>query len=87
MYPTHNPQKVIFRIGLSLVAVTFGLAANTRAQERPGEVTGNDVYVRSGPSLNHYTVCKLSAGDRLTIVGEQGGWYEILPPTAAFSYI
>ena len=52
-----------------------------------GEVTGNDVYVRSGGSLNHYPVCKLKAGDRVTIVSERGNWYEILPPEGVFSLI
>lgn len=52
-----------------------------------GEVTGNDVYVRSGPSANHYPVLKLSAGHRVTILGESGEWYEIQPPEGVFSFI
>ncbi|MBI3835112.1 MAG: hypothetical protein HY287_12350 [Planctomycetes bacterium] len=54
---------------------------------RRGEVTANDVYVRSGDSMNHYTICKLSAGDHVTIVGEQGDWYEIKPPDGTFSLV
>ncbi len=52
-----------------------------------GEVGRNDVYVRSGASMNHYTICKLQAGDRVTIVAEQGEWYEILPPPGTFSLV
>jgi hypothetical protein len=52
-----------------------------------GEVTGNDVYVRSGPSANHYPVSKLRAGDRVAVVGETGDWYEIQPPEGVFSFI
>jgi hypothetical protein len=52
-----------------------------------GEVTGDNVHVRSGPSLNHYPVLKLAAGDRVTVVGEEGDWYQILPPSEAFSLI
>jgi hypothetical protein len=52
-----------------------------------GEITGNEVYVRSGASLNHYPVCKLSAGDRVAVIGETGEWYEIRPPDQAISYI
>jgi uncharacterized protein YgiM (DUF1202 family) len=63
----------------------------TRTPEKPviaqGEVTTNDLYVRSGPSLNHYTVTKLNAGDRVTVVGESGDWLEILPPTGVYSLI
>jgi len=51
------------------------------------QVVGNDVYVRSGDSLNHYPVAKLSAGDRVTIVGERGEWYEILPPAGTFTWV
>lgn len=54
---------------------------------RQGEITANDVYVRSGPSMNHYPVAKLMAGDRVTIVGESGEWLEITPPDGVFSYI
>lgn len=52
-----------------------------------GEVTTNDLYVRSGDSLNHYTITKLKAGDRVTIVGQRGKWFEILPPINTFSLI
>ncbi len=53
----------------------------------PGEVAGNDVYVRSGPSLNHYPICKLNAGHQVTVLSERGNWYEILPPDGTFSLI
>lgn len=54
---------------------------------RVGEVIANDVYVRSGDSTNHYTICKLNAGDRVAIVSERGEWYEILPPPGTFSLV
>lgn len=53
----------------------------------PREVTARNVYVRSGNSLNHYPVCKLDAGDRVTVVAEHGEWCEVLPPEEAFSWI
>lgn len=52
-----------------------------------GEVTGNDVYVRSGPSANYYEVAKLNAGDRVTIIGRQESWLAIVPPNGCFSLI
>ncbi len=58
-----------------------------RAPIWQGEVTGNDVYVRSGPSANHYPVCKLNAGVRVTILSQTGDWYEIQPPAGVFSFI
>ncbi len=71
---------------LAVVLASTGLAAD-RPAIATGEVTANDVYVRSGPSTNHYTVCKLTAGQRVTIMAERGEWYEILPPAEAFSLL
>lgn len=53
----------------------------------PGVVMADDVYVRSGPSLNHYTICKLGKGARVSVLGEKSGWMEILPPAEAYSLI
>ena len=52
-----------------------------------GEVTANNVYVRSGPSTNYYEVARLSAGDRVSVYGEQSDWYAIAPPETCFSVI
>ncbi|NOT00729.1 MAG: hypothetical protein HOP29_08885 [Phycisphaerales bacterium] len=52
-----------------------------------GEVTANDVYLRSGPSANYYEVAKLSAGDRVTVVGRQETWLAIVPPNGCFSLV
>ena len=52
-----------------------------------GVVMADDVYVRSGPSLNHYTICKLGKGARVSVLSEKSGWMEILPPAEAYSLI
>lgn len=68
-----------------------GAHAQSDPASRPiigeAEINANDVYVRSGDSLNHYTIIKLKAGDRVSVVGERGEWYEILPPEGAFSLV
>lgn len=51
------------------------------------EITADDVYLRSGDSMNHYTIFKLKAGDRVTVVGERGDWFEVLPPEGTFSLV
>lgn len=71
---------------VTIAGVTFG-QSKTETAPRPAEVTGTDVYVRSGASSNHYPVIKLNAGDRITVVGENREWYEILPPKGTFSFI
>ncbi|MFQ5461462.1 MAG: SH3 domain-containing protein [Phycisphaerae bacterium] len=68
-------------------AALGGPADQPRPVIATGEVIGEDVYIRSGPSMNHYAVCKLGAGDRVAILGERGAWYEISPPKGVFSLI
>lgn len=52
-----------------------------------GEITGMNVYVRSGAGVNWYPVSKLNAGDRAIVLGEKFGWYQIVPPNDCFSYV
>ncbi len=52
-----------------------------------GELTGNNVLVRSGPSTNHYPVARLQAGTRVRVVGERAGWLTIEPPVGCFSLV
>ncbi len=78
--------------GLLLVILTFAPQAlgqdDEPALERyVGEVTGNNVYVRSGPDGNYYPVTKLNTADRVVVVGEKFGWLEIVPPAGCFSLI
>ncbi|MHC5110727.1 MAG: SH3 domain-containing protein [Planctomycetota bacterium] len=67
--------------------LTCSVAMAQRTVIATGEVVANDVYVRSGPSLNHYTICKLGAGFRVSVFSERGDWYEILPPEGTFSLV
>jgi len=86
--PSHRPINVLAMF--VLVGSTL-----TSAQEKPtaktglgiGTVSANDVYVRSGDSLNHYTICKLQSGDKISVVSERGEWYEIVPPPGSFSLV
>lgn len=82
------------RAGMALVVVAM-LAGSSWAQNpatqpagefpQTGTVTGNNVYVRSGPNQNYYPVTKLHRGDKVTVVGKQFGWFEIVPPSGLFS--
>ncbi len=83
-------NSLMYAAGLTAIIV----ASPTRAQEpgnrpvlRQAEVNANDVYVRSGDSTNHYTVCKLAAGAKVAVLSQRGDWVEILPPDGTFSLI
>ncbi len=52
-----------------------------------GEVTGNDVFIRSGPGTNFYQCGKLYKGDHVQVVETQQGWSCIVPPPGCFSWI
>jgi len=52
-----------------------------------GEVTGNNVYVRSKPDQNWYPTTKLKKGDRVEVYDEQFGWLKIRPPRGSFCYV
>lgn len=51
------------------------------------EITGNDVYIRSGPGTEYYTCGKLNKTDRVKVVSSQPGWSRIVPPPGSFSWI
>jgi len=84
-------RHVLCSIGCMLSVCLFCPVAYAQSSDPSvigvGEVTTNDLYVRSGDSLNHYTITKLQAGDRVTIVSQRGNWFEILPPEGVFSLI
>lgn len=52
-----------------------------------GQITGNDVFIRSGPATTYYQCGKLYQGDRVQVVATQPGWSCIVPPPGCFSWI
>ncbi len=51
------------------------------------EVIGDDVYIRTGNSINDYHSGKVSKGFKVTVVDEVLGWAKILPPEGSYSWI
>ncbi len=70
---------------LCLIAAAPALAADDYPWD--GQITGNNVNVRAGAGTAYYPTCKLNDGDKVRVVGELKGWYEIVPPPGSFSYI
>lgn len=89
----HGRKATLFIVVSTFMALSGSVGVRAQNESAPkavlgeAEITANDVYVRSGDSLNHYTIIKLKAGDRVTVVGERGEWYEILPPEGTFSLV
>ena len=52
------------------------------------EITGDNVYVRSGPGTHHYHCSRLNKGDKVKVVGSKFKiWSRIAPPQGSFSWI
>jgi uncharacterized protein YraI len=51
------------------------------------EVTGDDVYIRSGAGTQYYNCGKLKRGDKVKVVGVLFSWSRIVPPDGSFSWI
>ncbi len=51
------------------------------------QVTGTDIYVRSGNSTADYPCTKISTPDTVTVVDEVFGWARILPPVGCYSWV
>ncbi|MHC4496356.1 MAG: SH3 domain-containing protein, partial [Planctomycetota bacterium] len=61
--------------------------ADTPSFPYDAEITGDDVYIRSGPGTNFYEWAKLNKGDKVKVVGKQFSWSRIAPPPGSFSWI
>jgi uncharacterized protein YgiM (DUF1202 family) len=63
------------------------VAEPNRAFPYSGQITGNDVVVRSGPGMNFYQCSKLYQGKVVEVLGEQAGWSRISPPEDASCWV
>ncbi len=53
-----------------------------------GQVTGDDVNIRSGPGTSYYRCGKLNAGEKVTVVEVlHNAWAKIVPPEGSYSWI
>lgn len=99
MRPPTNPVPLILLV--LIASVSFAQPAETEAPTGPAEfkgpeplafpyvaeITGTDVYIRSGPGSNYYRCGKLNKPDRITVAAHEYSWSKILPPPECFSWI
>ena len=80
---------VAFAAPDSVTSVTQEIAGKPANAQYPfiAEVTGTNVYVRSGKSTADYPTTKLHKPDKVTVVGEEFGWAKIVPPQGSYSWI
>ncbi|MHC5083057.1 MAG: SH3 domain-containing protein [Planctomycetota bacterium] len=96
LYKTALLVAVLFAVTLSIpVYGTEGDPAKPEVANKPpnakypfiAEVTGNDVYVRSGKGKAYYHCRKVQQGFQVTVAGEVFGWAKIIPPEGSYSWI
>jgi uncharacterized protein YgiM (DUF1202 family) len=51
------------------------------------EITGDDVYIRSGPGTQYYNTGKARKGDKVKVVGNKFSWLQIVAPAGSYSWI
>ncbi|MHC4395044.1 MAG: SH3 domain-containing protein [Planctomycetota bacterium] len=69
-----------------LTSVGFAQEA-TLAFPYVAQITGDDVYIRSGPGTNYYRCGKLNKIDKVVVVSSKLSWSQIVPPQGSFSLI
>ncbi|MBG7617711.1 MAG: hypothetical protein IZT57_05010, partial [Chloroflexi bacterium] len=74
-------------IGFAQTTTSTSGAAGTLPFPYMAEITGDNVYVRSGPGTNFYDCSKLNTGDKVKVIGKQFSWARIVPPQGSFSWI
>jgi uncharacterized protein YgiM (DUF1202 family) len=89
----------LFAVVILICLVSVGFAQETAATPSgPGEaetppfpymaeITGDNLYVRSGPGTNFYECGKLNKGDKVKVMSRQFSWACIVPPAGSFSWI
>ncbi len=68
-------------------STTLPADATSIAQPFVAVISGDKVYIRSGPGATYYEVGQLTKGDLVYVVGISKGWYKILPPNGTYCLI
>lgn len=87
MKPRTSMLLLGFALALGMSAFTTDKPAWADAPNYRAKISGDNVYVRSGPDHNYYPVGRLSRGQTVDVFGEQYGWLKITPPQGIYSLI
>ena len=71
----------------SVAPATEANAMNLPAFPFLAEITGDDVYVRSGPGTQYYNCGKVRKDEKVKVVGNKFSWLQIVAPAGSYSWI
>lgn len=77
-----------------LVAVVHAQDSGTNASSPAplaypfvGEITGDNVSLRAGFNENYLKLKRLEPGEKVVVLGEQAGWYQVLVPSTFTGWV
>jgi hypothetical protein len=73
--------------GAAAAAPSPAADLGTITQPFVATITGDKVYLRSGPDTKYYEIGQLYRGDLVYVVGVNRGWYQVLPPNGSFCMV
>lgn len=91
--PRQRRIALLIAASLATAALVPSAFAQSQATDEMGPyqfsaiINADNVYARSDSSENDYPVAKLSKGDAITVVGNNGDWLKILPPQGVFCLV
>jgi N-acetylmuramoyl-L-alanine amidase len=74
------------RLALAILLVCFSQAL-ARGETFTGEITAENINVRTDSTVTSPVICALNKGERVDVVLEANGWYRIKLPKKAPAYI
>jgi SH3-like domain-containing protein len=88
-------MRHIQNISLGLLALLFAASGLSLAQEEEkttpclfqGEVTSNNINVRTDSTAGATAICKVNRGEPVEVMQEAYGWYKIRLPAGAPSFV
>ncbi len=82
-------RAIVFAFVAAITTQAWGQAttAPSSAGVQSGEITGSNVYVRSGPGQRAYPCVKISKPAKVEVVGTRSGWMQIRATPGCFSVI
>ena len=75
---SENPGNESSGGGTGTVVGSEGSEGTVNTGSEPGYITGNNVYFRSGPSMNSEILDQLFYGNSVTITGTNGDWTAVI---------
>ncbi|MBS3821027.1 MAG: hypothetical protein KGY81_04610, partial [Phycisphaerae bacterium] len=83
----HSDILTCLALTFALLLVAPSTKGQTPATPYDGEVTGDSVYVRCGPSVRAYAITQVDRETKVRVIDRRAGWLGIEPVAGCYSVI